>query len=153
MSHIEHKYKYYAIGNLSKRVVSKIYTLDELESYSKDKIWYFAESLAENITTYRKRFTGYYDNNGEEIYEDDILSTPYYGDLQVIFSQHSGGWIFYPIDKNSVCSPSDRVINDLYHLNYSKDVDEIVDYFNRDKNSDYYIKCNIHQNPELMGCI
>ena len=43
-----------------------------------------------------------------------------------------------------MCSPSDRVINDLYHLNYSKDVDEIVDYFNMDKNSDYYINSKVN---------
>ena len=67
MSYIEHKYKYYAIGNSSKRVVSRIYTLDELESYSKDKIWNFAESLAENLTTYRKRFTGRKDINNKKI--------------------------------------------------------------------------------------
>lgn len=87
MSHIEHKYKYYAIGNLSKRVVSKIYTLDELESYSKDKIWYFAESLAENITTYRKRFTGRKDINNIEIYECDIIIMKdyhFYGNAEVI---------------------------------------------------------------------
>ena len=98
------------------------------------------------------QFTGYYAKNGEEIYEGDILSTPYYGNLQVIFSQHSGGWIFHPIDKNAMCSPSDRVVNDLYHLNYSKDVDEIVDYFNRDNNSAYFVIGNIHQNPELLEC-
>lgn len=143
----EHKYKYYfeKIQEDGRSIVSQIWTLDELEQ---NEIDYDKSCLIA-----RCQFTEYYDNNGEEIYEDDILSTPYYGDLQVIFSQHRGGWIFYPIDKNSMCSPSDRVINDLYHLNYSKDVDEIVDYFNRDKNSDYYIKCNIHQNPELMGCI
>ena len=86
MSYIEHKYKYYAIGN-SSRVVSKIYTLDELESYSKDKIWHFAESLAENITTYRKRFTGRKDINNIEIYEGDIIimkDYPFYGNAEVI---------------------------------------------------------------------
>lgn len=87
MSHIEHKYKYYAIGNSSKRVVSKIYTLDEVESLSKDKIWHFAESLAENITTYRKRFTGRKDINNIEIYEGDIIimkDYPFYGNAEVI---------------------------------------------------------------------
>ena len=87
MSYIEHKYKYYAIGNLSKRVVSRIYTLDELESYSKDKIWDFAESLAENITTYRKRFTGRKDINNKEIYEGDTIimeDYPFYGNAEVI---------------------------------------------------------------------
>ena len=81
MSRIEHKYKYYAIGNSSKRVVSKIYTLDDLESYSKDKIWDFAESLAENITTYRKRFTGLYDTNKIEIYEGDYMLDGHSGNL------------------------------------------------------------------------
>lgn len=98
------------------------------------------------------QFTEYYDNNGVEIYEGDIISTPYYGDLQVVFSQHSGGWGFYPIDKNAMCSPSGQVINDLYHLNYSKDVDDIVDYFNKENNSNYFIIGNIYENPELLEC-
>ena len=87
MSYIEHKYKYYAIGNSSKRVVSRIYTLDELESLSKDKIWDFAESLAENITTYRKRFTGRKDINNKEIYEGNIIimkDYPFYSNAEVI---------------------------------------------------------------------
>lgn len=150
MSYIpEIKFKYYGIGIVSKKVVSRIYSLDELESYPKDKIWYFAECLCENIITYRQRFTGYLDNAGQEIYEGDIISTPYYGNLQVMFNQHSGGWIFHPTDKNAMCSPSDRVINDLFHLNYSKDVDEIMDYFNRDNNSAYLVIGNIYENPEL----
>ena len=103
MSYIEHKYKYYAIGNLSKRVVSRIYTLDELESYSKDKIWDFAESLAENITTYRKRFTGRKDVNNIEIYEGDYM-----------LDGHSGRWGEVKYIKGAFVVDFDGEYQDLY---------------------------------------
>lgn len=124
MSHIEHKYKYYAIGNLSKRVVSKIYTLDELESYSKDKIWYFAESLAENITTYRKRFTGIQDVNNIEIYEGDYM-----------LDGHSGNWGEVKYIKGAFVVDFDGEYQDLY-----------------DWTSECVIG-NIYENPYILECI
>lgn len=139
---------------MSRELKFRCYDVEKKVIYPPSSIWKINLSAYEdNFNLKLMQFTGYLDKNDKEIYEGDILSTPYYGNVQVIFSQYSGGWLFHPVDRKAMCSPSDRVINDLIHLNYSKDVPEIIDYFNRDNNSAYFVIGNIYENPELMGCI
>ena len=146
----EHKYKYYAIGNSSKRVVSRIYTLDELESLSKDKIWDFAESLAENLTTYRKRFTCRKDVNNKEIYEGYIIimkDYPFYGNAKVI------------TDSNQQCDELNYVgvvewdVYIGYFLNLKPVSDRVRGGAIGSTLQDYdgmVVLGNIYENPELL---
>lgn len=67
------KFKYYGIGQESKRVVSKIYNIAELEAAPHEYIWNFAERLAEPLVTSRKQYTRVLDKNKNEIYSGDIV--------------------------------------------------------------------------------
>lgn len=96
------------------------------ESYEEDGVWFNDTTSATNDVVV-EQYTGLKDKNGKEIYEGDIVGYAYTGCNYIV--------VYRRYDASFVLENDDR--EEAIHFHY-------------DRQSDYEVAGNIHENPELL---